>query len=46
MSLNGKCVTVNRAVEILPPTCPFWSHSIQDKLEIYIYLSLDKNIES
>ena len=34
--------TVNRAVEILCPTCPTWSHFIQDKLKIAIYLSLDK----
>ena len=32
----------NRAVEIPCPTCPTWSHFIQDKLKISIYLSLDK----
>ena len=31
-----------RAVEIPFPTCPTWSHFIQDKLEISIYLSWDK----
>ena len=31
-----------RAVEIPCPTCPTWSHFIQDKLKISIYLSLDK----
>ena len=31
-----------RAVEIPCPTCPTWSHFIQDKLIISIYLSLDK----
>ena len=30
------------AVEIPCPTCPTWSHFIQDKLKISIYLSLDK----
>ena len=28
-----------RAVEIPCPTCPTWSHFIQDKLKISIYLS-------
>ena len=32
----------SRAVEIPCPTCPTWSHFIQDKLKISIYLSLDK----
>ena len=31
-----------RAVEIPCPTCPTWSHFVQDKLKISIYLSLDK----
>ena len=31
-----------RAVEIPCPACPTWSHLIQDKLKISIYLSLDK----
>ena len=30
-----------RAVEICP-TCPTWSHFIQDKLKISVYLSFDK----
>ena len=30
------------AMEIPCPTCPTWSHFIQDKLKIFIYLSLDK----
>ena len=30
-------------MEIPCPICPTWSHFIQDKLEISIYLSLDKN---
>ena len=29
-------------MEILCPTCRTWSHFIQDKLKILIYLSLDK----
>ena len=29
-------------VEIPCPTCPTWSHFIQDKLKISIYVSLDK----
>ena len=29
-------------MEIPYPTCPTWSHFIQDKLKIAIYLSLDK----
>ena len=33
---------LNRAVEMPCPTCPTWSHFIQDKLKISIYLSLDK----
>ena len=33
---------MSRAVEIPCPTCPTWSHFIQDKLKISIYLSLDK----
>ena len=33
---------LRRAVEIPCPTCPTWSHFIQDKLKISIYLSLDK----
>ena len=32
----------SRAVEIPCLTCPTWSHFIQDKLKILIYLSLDK----
>ena len=32
----------SRAVEIPCPTCSTWSHFIQDKLKISIYLSLDK----
>ena len=35
-------LTRTRAVEIPCPTCPTWSHFIQDKLKISIYLSLDK----
>ena len=35
--------TDNRAVEIPCLTCLTWSHFIQDKLKISIYLSLDKN---
>ena len=35
-------VHVVRTVEIPCPTCPTWSHFIQDKLKISIYLSLDK----
>ena len=35
-------VSVTRAVEIPFPICPTWSHFIQDKLEISIYLSWDK----
>ena len=31
-----------QGVEIPCPTCLTWSHLIQDKSEIYIYLSLDK----
>ena len=31
-----------RVVEIPCPTCLTWSHFIQDKLKISIYLSLDK----
>ena len=34
--------TCIRAVEIPCPTCPTWSHFIQDKLKISMYLSLDK----
>ena len=33
---------LTRAVEIPCPTCPTWSHFIQDKLEISSYLSWDK----
>ena len=33
---------MSRAVEIPYPTCTTWSHFIQDKLKISIYLSLDK----
>ena len=29
-------------MEIPSPTCPTWSHFIQDKLKISIYLSLDR----
>ena len=29
-------------MEIPCPTCPTWSHFIQDKLKISLYLSLDK----
>ena len=32
---------MGRAVEIPCPTCPTWSHFIQDKLKISNYLSLD-----
>ena len=28
---------INRAVELPCPTCPTWSHSIQDKLKISIF---------
>ena len=44
LPLNGSIPTkvVCRAVEIPCPTCPTWSHFIQDKLKISIYLSLDK----
>ena len=35
-------IIIARAVEIPCPTCPTWSHFIQDKLKISIYLSLDK----
>ena len=31
-------ITVTRAVEILCLTCPTWSHFIQDKLKLSIYL--------
>ena len=34
--------SIDRAVEIPCPTCPAWSHFIQDELKISIYLSLDK----
>ena len=37
-----KSFTFSGAVEIPCPTCPTWSLFIQDKLEISIYLSLDK----
>ena len=46
--LGLHCLTMHlfyglpRAVEIPCPTCPTWSHFIQDKLKISIYLSLDK----
>ena len=40
--VKPSCKTLVRAVEIPCPTCPTWSHFIQDKLKIYIYLSLDK----
>ena len=33
---------LHRAVEIPCPTCPTWSHFIQDKLKISIYLSSNK----
>ena len=33
---------ISMAVEIPCLTCPTWSHFIQDKLKISIYLSLDK----
>ena len=33
---------VSRAVEIPCPACPTWSHFIQDKLKISLYLSLNK----
>ena len=36
-------ISKDRAVEIPCPTCPTWSHFIQDKLKISIYLSLDKS---
>ena len=36
------CMIITRAVEIPCLTCPTWSHFIQDKFEIYFYLSLDK----
>ena len=36
---KGK-ISLNRAVEIPCPTCPTWSHFIQDKLKFSIYLSL------
>ena len=36
------CLYTYRAVEISCPTCPTWSHFIQDKSKISIYLSLDK----
>ena len=35
-------VPVVRDMEIPCPTCLTWSHFIQDKLKISIYLSLDK----
>ena len=35
-----------RGVDIPCLTCPTWSHFIQDKLEISIYLSWDKYKES
>ena len=43
-SLQSHCssYTQCRAVEIPCPTCPTWSHFIQDKLKISMYLSLDK----
>ena len=41
-SLLSLHVLWGRAVEIPCPACPTWSHFIQDKLKISIYLSLDK----
>ena len=35
----------SRAVEIPCPTCPTWSHFLQDKLKISIYLSKYKCIK-
>ena len=35
---------LSRAVEIPWPTCPTWSHFIQDKLEISIYLPWDLDL--
>ena len=40
--LTNFVIHVLRAVEIPCLTCPTWSHFIQDKLKIVIYLSLDK----
>ena len=37
--LYTEVMNIDRAVEI---PCPTWSHFIQDKLKISIYLSLDK----
>ena len=39
----AECSPWSRAVEIPCPTCPTWSHFIQDKLKISLYLSLDKH---
>ena len=38
----GKLNIDARTVEIPCLTCPTWSHFIQDKSKISIYLSLDK----
>ena len=37
---------LDRALETPRPTCPTWSHFIQGKVEISIYLSWDKLKES
>ena len=37
-----KLVTPENIMQIPCSTCPTWSHFIQDKLKISIYLSLDK----
>ena len=42
LTSESESVIECRAVEIPCPTCPTWSHFIQDKLTISIYLSLDK----
>ena len=39
---NRNMILPIRALEIPCSTCPTWSHLIQDKLKISIYLSLDK----
>ena len=43
---RGPCGQGLRGVEIPYMTCPAWSHFIQDKLKISIYLSWNKYKES
>ena len=42
MTSGVSVASLFRAVEIPCPTCPTWSHFIQDKSKISIYLSLDE----